>query len=393
MNIGLFTDTFYPQINGVSTSVLMLKKNLTELGHKVYVFTTTDPAASANEEHAIIRLPSIPFASTRRLSGWYHPLIAKKIRDLKLDIIHTNTEFSLGIFGKTMARSLQIPVIHTMHTIYEDYTHYIIKLNSLQPIARMAARKLTARFCNSADLIIVPTVKVKDLLQLYGVYQNIVVIPTGIELEKFSKSHFTSEEITNIKQELGITKDDKILINIGRIAEEKNIDEILFAMKNYLPEHPDLKLLFVGDGPAKTELETLTSKLGLEKQVIFAGEKPWNQIGLYYRLGDVFISASQSETQGITYIEALASGLPVVAKADKCLEGVVENGINGYTFLNDLEIIKALDQLLFDGKNKEQLSNKAVISSERFSAKHFALSVESLYQNLIETKYTAKKVS
>jgi 1,2-diacylglycerol 3-alpha-glucosyltransferase len=161
MKIGLFTDTYYPQINGVATSVLMLKENLELRGHKVYVFTTTDPKADSKETN-VYRVPSIPFVSARRVGTFYNPRLAKFIKKLGLDIIHTHTEFSLGIFGRAMAKELNIPFLHTYHTIYEDYTHYIGNLRVFDPIAKKAVRKISINFCNSADKVIVPTEKVKD---------------------------------------------------------------------------------------------------------------------------------------------------------------------------------------------------------------------------------------
>ena len=139
MKIGLFTDTYYPQINGVATSVLMLKRNLEMRGHQVYVFTTTDPKADS-EEINVYRVPSIPFISARRVGMFYNPRLSKIIKGLGLDVIHTHTEFSLGIFGRSMARELNIPFLHTYHTIYEDYTHYLGKLGVFDPIAKMAVR-------------------------------------------------------------------------------------------------------------------------------------------------------------------------------------------------------------------------------------------------------------
>ncbi|WP_026888311.1 glycosyltransferase family 4 protein [Clostridium beijerinckii] len=388
MKIGLFTDTYYPQINGVATSVLMLKNNLELRGHQVYVFTTTDPKADS-EEINVYRVPSIPFISARRVGMFYNPRLSRIIKKIGLDVIHTHTEFSLGIFGRAMARELNIPFLHTYHTIYEDYTHYIGKLGILDPIAKMAVRKISINFCNSADKVVVPTNKVEELLLSYNVKQDISVIPTGIELNKFYKSNFGFDDVQNLRENLGIREKDKVLLFIGRLAKEKNIEEILIAMKYYLEDKEDVKFLLIGDGPEKDILEEKAKELGINKKTIFAGEKPWNDIGIYYQLGDIFISASQSETQGLTYIEALASGVPVVAKADRCLDGVLKDNVNGYAFHNQDDFIKALDSILNTNSKKESLSIEAVKSTEKFSAENFASKVEELYKNMIyiENKY------
>lgn len=390
MKIGLFTDTYYPQINGVAISVLMLKEALELLGHQVYVFTTTNPNAPKKEIN-VHRLPSIPFVEAKRLGMFYHPHLARIIRKLGLDLIHTQTEFSLGIFGRTMARELQIPLLHTYHTIYEDYTHYIVKFVALDSIAKTMVRKLSAYFCNSADEVIVPTEKVKELLLSYGVNQDISVIPTGIKLDKFYKCSYSADKVRELRTNLGIGMSDKVMLYIGRMSEEKNISEILIAMKSYLKDRNDVKFLLIGDGSDRHNLEYMAKELNIHKQVIFAGERPWNEIGIYYQLGDIFVSASQSETQGLTYIEALASGLPVVAKADRCLDGVVKNNVNGYAFHDQEDFLQALDSILYNDIFKEQLSIGAIKEAERFSVKSFADTVESLYQHTFDSRKVAAR--
>lgn len=392
MKIGLFTDTYYPQINGVATSVLMLKENLERLGHRVYVFTTTDPKANKHDRN-VFRVASLPFKSSRRLGMVYHPRLARRIKKLGLDLIHTHTEFSLGIFGRSMARYLNIPHMHTYHTIYEDYTHYIVKLGLLDTIAKSAARKLSENFCNSADMVIVPTDKVKDLLYSYNVNKKIVSLPTGISLEKYSKEKYSPDEILSVKEQIGLRPEDKVILYLGRISEEKHIHEIMYNLDSYLKENLNTRLVIVGDGPERENLEGLAKKLNISQHTIFAGERPWDVIGMYYQIGDIFVSASQSETQGLTYIEALASGLPVVAKEDRCLEGVVINGYNGYTYKTKEDFIKYIDRVLKDDGARMTLSLNAESSANKFSAMTFAENMEDQYRYLLDTIARIERVS
>ena len=392
MKIGLFTDTYYPQINGVATSVLMLKDNLEKLGHQVYVFTTSDPSINMDEKN-VFRVASLPFRSSRRVGVMYAPRLARKIKRLNLDIIHTNTEFPLGIFGRTMARELNIPHLHTYHTIYEEYTHYIVKFGLLDTIAKSAARRLSHNFCNSADKVIAPTNKVRDLLLSYHVNKEISVIPTGINLDKYSIHNYHREEILEIRKSLGINEDDKVILYIGRLSEEKNIDELINAMEIYLKDKSNTKFVLVGNGPDAEQLKSLVINKGIANKTIFAGEKPWDEIGKYYQIGDVFVSASQSETQGLTYIEALASALPVVAKADRCLEGVVINDINGYTYHSIEEFLLYLDKILSNVQLWNILSCGAENSVKQFSALNFAIRIENQYKYLIRNGRLFKKVS
>ena len=392
MRIGLFTDTYYPQINGVATSVLMLKENLEKLGHQVFVFTTTDPKADRHEKN-VFRVVSLPFKSSRRVGMVFHPRLSRRVKKLNLDMIHTHTEFSLGIFGRTMARFLNIPHIHTYHTIYEDYTHYIVKFGILDTIAKSAARKLSANFCNSANMVVVPTEKVKDLLLSYNVVKEISVVPTGIRLDKYSKGTYSCEDIQKLKKSLGIDESQKVIIYIGRMSEEKNLEEVLRNLQDFLKSKNDTKFLLIGDGPDLDSFKSLAASLGIAHNTIFAGERPWDEIGLYYQLGDVFVSASQSETQGLTYIEALASGLPVVAKKDRCLEGVVENGYNGYTYVQKDEFLQYLQIALSNDEKREIMSKNAANSTEKFSAIGFAEAIEKQYYQLIELINKFERVS
>lgn len=385
MRIGLFTDTYYPRVNGVANSVYMLKENLEAQGHRVYVFTTTDPQAPQFEQN-VFRIPSIP-CKTQRLGTFIRPQLYRLAQNLALDVIHTHTEYTLGIFGRSIARKLGIPLIHTMHTVYEYYTRYLIKSGRFNFATKAIMRRFTAAFCNSASIVIAPTRKIEDLLLSYGVEREIAVIPSGIPLERFAGEQCDPVRVAAIRQELGIAAEDKLLVSIGRVAEEKNLDVILHAMRSYLPQHPDVKLVIVGEGTAKAGLEELSAELRIRSQVIFTGVRPWDEINLYYRLGDVFVSASQSETQGLTYVEAMASGLPVVAREDRCLDGVLLNGRNGYSFRTAPELLDSLDSLLFDSGKLGQFSQEAVKTAQRFSAEAYASNAADLYADLLAKQY------
>jgi 1,2-diacylglycerol 3-alpha-glucosyltransferase len=382
MRIGIFTDTYYPQLNGVATSVLMLNEKLRARGHQVYIFTTTDPEAP-HQETGVYRLPSLPFVGDRRMGMFYHPGLARMVRRLGLDLIHTNTEFSLGVFGRYMARELRLPMVHTMHTIYEDYTHYVAKLKMLDSLAKAVAKKISSDFCNSADQVIVPTGKVKELLLSYGVNREISPIPTGIELGRFAPAQYDREIIRKLRRDMGLGEEAKVLLFVGRVAEEKNIRELFYSLRQYLRTHQDVFFLLIGDGPDRYRLENLARELDLADKTVFAGPRPWDEIGMYYQMGDVFVNASQSEAQGLTYIEAMASGLPVIAKADRCLEGILQDGVNGYAFHDGSGLVQALERVLPDGWEKERLAQGALKTARRFSAEGFADKVAEVYQRLL----------
>lgn len=388
MNIALFTETYYPEINGVATSVYLLKQELEKRGHTVYVVTTTTPG-SPEHEYNVYRVPSLPclLITERRVGLFYQPKLAHIIRHMHLDIIHTHTEFSLGIFGRIMARELRLPLVHTYHTIYEDYTHYFMKFKSLDERAKSFVRSFTKICCNTVEQVIVPTEKVKRLLRSYNVRQDIAVIPTGIDLSKFDADQYSIGELHALRASFGIPADAKIVLYLGRISQEKNIDELLLGIPDFLARHTNAWFLIIGGGPDKERLMHLLENMpvpaeSVRSRIIFGGEQPWDAIGKFYRMADVFVSASNSETQGLTYIEAMACGLPIVARQDPCLDGILEDGINGYSFTEQTGLTNGLENVLYTG-NTYEYSKNSETKVQKYSTIEFAKKVEAVYRNII----------
>lgn len=385
LNIGLFTDTYFPQINGVGTSVHTLYEQLTAMGNNVYIFTPSDPKRDSDENENIIRMPSMPcfFLKSFRIGLLYSPKELLKIYELKLDIVHTQTEFSLGTFGKNLAKLCGIPLVHTYHTMYEDYVHYIVN-GAL--ISRSMAHSFSRHFCNSANAVIAPTEKVKTSLQDYGVTRPISIIPTGIDTTRFKKENYSAAHIAEMRNQYGFSQSTEVLLVVGRIAQEKSIDIILKAMPEVFEKRPLARLLIVGDGPYRNTLEKMASDLGISEKITFAGSKPWAEIGGYYQTADIYLSASSSETQGLTFVEAMASGIPVIAKKDPCLYGLVENGVSGFMFEKDGELASLINSVLSDREKLKEISENAVISAEKFSAQTFGKNALALYEQVLEKK-------
>ncbi len=378
MRIGLFTDTYYPQINGVATSVFLLKKYLEQEGNEVFVCTTSDPLVT-QPEHQVYRTKSLPFVSERRVGQFYSNRLAHLAEEHRPEIIHTHTEFPLGIFGRTLAHNFKIPHVHTYHTIYEDYTHFIVKFGSLQTVAKAATRLMSKTFCNSANEVIVPTAKVKDLLKSYDVERPIHVLPTGIELDRFDPLNFTKSDVQAARAEIGLSEEHFVLLNIGRVSEEKNLAEVIIYTAPQLLQNELWRLVLIGNGPDLEEYKKLAARLGVGERVIFAGARPWDRIGLYYQVGDVFVSASQSETQGLTYIEAMAAGLPVIARRDPCLNLVIDEGVNGFMYSNEGEYLTLVQKVAGSREFRGALSTQALAKAADFSVQTFARRMLSLY--------------
>ncbi|MGX7417601.1 glycosyltransferase family 4 protein [Carnobacterium gallinarum] len=384
MNIGIFTDTYFPQISGVATSIAMLQKELTNRGHQVYIFTTSNPEANDIEDYPnVYRIPSIPFLfyTERRISYVSSRKITRLVEELKLDIIHTQTEFSLGVIGQKVAQKYNLPLLHTYHTMYEDYLHYIANGKLL---TKPMVKYLMQSFCQKADIVIAPTEKVKLTLEKYQICRPIKIIPTGIDFQSFEQTDYLQQQTNELKKELGLSEDDFVLVWLGRVAYEKNLEEILRELPAILMEQSNTKLVIVGDGPAKKDSEKIVQELGLNEVVQFLGEQNWENINKFYQLGNAFISASTTETQGLTYIEALASNLPVIAKRDSSIEQLIVDKQTGFLFEKSSElpaIIKSISQY--------PAATEAIIKNGReqiknLSVEHFGDTLEEVYEGLLK---------
>lgn len=384
MRIGIFTDAYIPQIGGVSTSCLMLKNELIKLGHKVFVFTTSDPGSPA-DEHGVIRVPSLPFVSSKRVAVNYNPMLGRRVKKLELDVIHTQTEFGLGIFGRNICRQTGIPHVHTYHTIYEDWLHGQLKKGPIDVIARNGARRLSATFCNSAQLIIAPTKKTEELLRAYGVTKPIEIVPSGIELDKFKLAKEDKEKISALRKDLGFEEGNKVLLYLGRISDEKGLKELFDYLAPWLPKNPHVYFMLVGEGPLRANLMRFSEQHKLNNQIIFTGAVSLERVPGFYAIADVFTSASRSETQGLTYIEALAGGVPILVRRDEALTDVVLEGENGYYFDNESNFIEGLEKLMnLDADTYEKMARAAADSSRRYSVESFAKKIEGIYERVIE---------
>lgn len=388
MRIGIFTDTYTPYINGVTTSVLMLKKALEKKGHIVYIVTVNneDRHFKYDTSENIIRIPGVPIGIyDYRLTGIYPLKAINKIKKWNLDVIHSQTEFGVGTFARIIAKQFNIPLVHTYHTMYEDYIHYITK-GYFQKSSKKLVEYFTIFYCDKTiSELVVPTKKTYELFkQKYKVDRNIYIVPTGIEVEKFYKENSNRLLINKKREKLGLDVDDFVILFVGRIGTEKNLDLLLSSMKSLIGVTDKIKLLVVGDGPDLDYYKNYTIKNGIEKNVIFAGKVPWDEITEYYWCSDIFATASQTETQGLTVIEAMAAGLAVVCIKDESFTDTVVNDLNGLIFNNRREYKRAIISLYSDRKLLKRLSNQARISAEIHSSKYFAEQILDVYKIAIK---------
>ena len=377
MKILITSDWYTPAVNGVVTSVKNLKQELERRGHEVRVLTLSQTLRSGSRD-GVTYIGSINAGRIYPGARLRTALAGRWIREIVAwgpDVVHSQCEFSTFFLGRRIAEELNIPLIHTYHTVYEDYTHYF------SPSVRWGRRAVAAlsRWVGSqVDCMIAPTEKVSRLLQGYAVRCPVAVVPTGIDLRRFQKPTDPAR-LAALREKLNIPSENTVLVCVGRLAEEKNIQELL-KLRASLGSAP-VTLLLVGDGPDRPRLEKVAHDLRLAApETIFAGMVPPEEVQDWYRLGDLFVSASSSETQGLTYLEALSAGVPALCRADPCLEGVILEGENGWQYHHSQEFRQRLEEFISHPEAHQALRRQAAESAEAFSAERFAQRVEAIYR-------------
>lgn len=388
MKILITSDWYSPAVNGVVTSVKNLRRELERRGHEVRVLTLSQTTRSW-EKDGVTYLGSVAAGLVYPGARLRTALAGKWVRELvawRPDVVHSQCEFSTFFLARRIAEELDVPLVHTYHTVYEDYTHYF------SPSVRFG-KKAVAVFsrwvAGQTDCLIAPTGKVRLLLKNYGVDKPVFVVPSGIDLRRFGGEP-DPWRMAVLRASLDIPQDRLVLVSVGRLAGEKNIDELLrirAAMGNSA-----VTLLLVGDGPDRARLEGLAASLGLAApDVVFAGQVAPEQVADWYQLGDLFVSASTSETQGLTYVEALAAGVPALCRLDTCLVNVIRDGENGWQYRDEADFQRKLDCFLAQPHRRKQLSQNARQTAEGFSAERFAESVEAVYREQIARRAGQKR--
>jgi glycosyltransferase involved in cell wall biosynthesis len=388
MRIAFFTDTYWPQINGISENIDTVKKGLERLGHEVYIVA---PKSSGykDEDPNIFRLSAIKIIKNPEQKVII-PIPEKDLRKLfrhKFDMVHVHTLGTAGFLGWEVAQLRDLPCVVTYHTLLNRYSHYILKGKLIRPKVAEVGSKV---FCNLCDIVVAPTKRVKKELLSYGVTKEISVIPGGIELERFDKL-----ERGFLRKKLGISGDKKIILYLGRLGKEKNIGFIIRSLKNLLKRRADVCLAIVGEGPEKNNLEKLVGELGLKEKVLFVGFIERKNVPRVYSDSDIFVFASNTETQGLTVPEAMAASLPVVVVRDPAFEEIIFEGKTGLiSEPTEASFASEVRRLLESEELRERLgaSGKELVE-KRFSAKVQAKDITKAYKRAIKINSDKKKVS
>ncbi len=331
MHIAYFTNTYLPVVSGVVRSVQSFREAFASLGHNVFVFAQEDDYEDT--EPFIFRYPSLrlPLSVDIPTALPVSPFVDQLIPKLKLDVIHTHHPFLLGQTAATKARDYNLPLIFTFHTQYHEYTHYVpFSQEQVQEFLKNRVMNWLRDYMRKCQHIIIPSESMRSILvNDYGLVDRFTVIPTGLDITPYKNA-----DGAPLRAEWGWS-DDKIIISVGRLAEEKNWDTLLQAFALAIKEQPNLRLVLVGDGPQAQSLRQLAGELGITERVLFTGRVPFEQIPAYLKAADLFAFASVTETQGLVTLEAMAAGLPVVAVAGPGTSDIVEDGAQGYLVQND----------------------------------------------------------
>jgi glycosyltransferase involved in cell wall biosynthesis len=420
MRIGFFSDSYLPTMDGISFSIESYRRELEEQGHEVFVFAPAPGFRYKEKAPNIIRFPAVKglFYDDYMTSVFFPPQALQKVKQYKLDIIHFHTPSQIGLLGAYFALRNKVPLVTTYHTdLYEYVTHYrsvlpgTIALSLLTPLItqggledfrsalsgikpersidawnrKMVVRGMT-RLHNYCDRVIAPSVKIEKQLMSWGTKSGVRVLPTGVD-----KITTTPQAKDAFRRKYGLSRDDQVVIFVGRLGSEKNIDLLINAFSLIAPKNPRAKLMIVGEHDYRKKLEQRVAKHNLQERVIFTGYIDHYKLGAAYESSKIFAFPSRTDTQGLVVHEAANSGLPVVM-IDRQVTEVVIDGVNGYFARNSArDFANKLERILSNDELHQAMSDASRMLAEKYSARHQTQKLVHLYENILSGYQHAKQ--
>ncbi len=389
MNIVIFTDTYYPETNGIAVTTKTLVDVLKNNGHQVLVVTSTYNNKIPSNENNIYYI-SFPKKKKRSLFttiSVFNNLIFRHVKAFKPDLVHNQTNGQIGQLGRYTADKLKIPFIYTYHSHFEEYAPYV-EPGMINRIARARERTYLKKMMNISTEFIAPSSKIKNYLRKKGVDKYINVITTGIDINKWDNDEAVKKDIKYLHKKYEIPDETKVLMYVGAISEEKNLDLLIKSYKKYLDSEPktDTRLVIVGEGDQQSALESLVAQLDIKDNVIFAGKVNHDKMKSYFAFADLFVTASTSETQSVSTMEAMAANCLVLVKDDETLVDLIDRDKNGFIFNSDDSFVEELNRLFSLSEDEKEKVRKA---ARKTIVTNYSL--EKYYEKIVEVYERAKR--
>lgn len=362
MRIGMMADAYKPYVSGVTNYIDLNKQALEALGHEVYVFSFGEPDKIVDEEPRVILSPGLPLADTGFYLSLRYRTVAKKLLQ-SMDVVHVHHPFLSGRLALHYCRSKQIPIVFTNHTRYDLYAQARVPLMPKE-VSNGLLQAYMPDFCDAVDLVISPSQGMAKVLRQYGVASLVEVVPNGANLKPFHNAQALA------RRDFGYSENDTLLVYMGRVAPEKNLEFLLQAFAGVARAIPNVHLLILGAGQKEYDekLRALPGALGIESRVRFTGMIPYAQLPAYLAMCDIFATASVTEVHPFSVIEAMAAGLPVVGIDSPGVGDSISDGASGLLSIHDLAAYTAkLTILSLDRALQKQMGLAALEASEQFS--------------------------
>lgn len=379
LRIAMFSDSALPVLNGVSISVDALVRELRDRGHSVHLYAPRFPRHKDADPNTFrLRSMGTPWQASYPLAipPFYRAL--RTFRKHEYDLVHSHTPFALGMVALRWAESHQLPIVSTYHTLYDRYAHYLAAFP--RRYARFRIAKHTNFYFNRVDHVITPSEAAQKWLRRHSVTSDTTVIPTGAPRRAFL-------DRSECRATLGLPPDLRMMLYVGRLAREKNLDTLLQMAAHCFSLDPSLRLWIVGDGPYRDEAARTARKLNIGDRVRFVGFVPRQDVDRYYAAADLFVFPSITETQGLVVQEAMAYGLPAVAIAGGGASAPIEDGVNGFIVRNDpAAFARQALRVLSDEALHARLSAEAARSMRGNGLDEMVDSVLGVYRQVIDAR-------
>lgn len=386
MRIAIFTETYLPQINGVVTHIKILKEGLEALGHTVLIVTADSKAHTHYLKDNVLHCPA------HNLKRIYNLDLAspvsrtrlKYLREFRPDIIHVHNEFSIGLSGMAIAKILKVPLVYTLHTMYDDYIYYIAP-KPLISLTKKLSHRYFRMFPQNAAVVTGPSKKCQEYTYEIGSDKKVEVIPNPVELDAFAPQTSTPQQRAQIREQYHIPQDATVACFVGRLGREKSVDVLLRFWAQEMKPQDNMRLLIIGDGPEKEPLEQLAQQLGITDTVVFTGKVLHPDLPPYVHTCDIYVTASLSDTNSISMLEGMAGGLPVLQLYDELNADQVTDGVNGYMFRDAAEMGQRLRQIRdMEPEELQKLKTSVIQSVKNSGAQTLANYIQTIYYNIYQ---------